>query len=46
MGGKIEVVARDKHLGNHIDNISHEDIVSSITHDFQIRVYMVKFHCY
>ena len=44
MGGKIEVVAWDKHLGNHIGNISHEDIVSSITNDFQIRVNMVKLH--
>ena len=44
MGGKIEVVAWDKHLGNHIGNISHEEIVSSITNDFQIRVNMVQLH--
>ncbi len=44
MGGRIDVVTHDKHLGNLIGHLSQREIVSSITNDFLSRVNMVKFH--
>ena len=44
MGGNIEVVPSEKHLGNYIGNITQKDLVSRITNDFLCRVNMVKSH--
>ncbi len=44
MGGVIDVVQHDKHLGNLIGHLSQNDIVSRMTNDFLSRVNMVKFH--
>ena len=46
MGGIIDVVSWDKHLGNPIGNISHADIVHKCIVDFMTRVNMVKYHFY
>ena len=41
MGGNIEVVSSEKHLGNYIGNITQKDLVSRITNDFLCRVNMI-----
>lgn len=44
MGGVIDVVNHEKHLGNVIGNLTQRDIISRITNDFLTRVNMVKSH--
>lgn len=44
MGGNIEIVENDKHLGNIIGNVQHKELVQSIITDFKRRVNMLKFN--